>query len=352
MLFTEVEKINPSRLQEYEAVFLKAAGVIQEGGLVAFPTETVYGLGADALNPDAVRKIYEAKGRPSDNPMIIHVASKEEATRYVKNVPPAGELLMEAFWPGPLTLIFPKADIVPMETSGGLDTVAIRFPKHPVARWLIELSGRPIAAPSANSSGKPSPTKASHVFFDLKGKVELILDGGSCGFGIESTIVDVTGEIPCLLRPGSVTLEMLEEVLGRVLVDPVVLDAEAKGKPKAPGMKYIHYSPLAKVTLVLGAEKKVANKINSLIDSTKEKAGVLASDQTLSYYDSEKCLVLSLGDRDKPETLAANLFKMLRKFDFLGVNQVYAEGFSEKELGLAIMNRLKKAAGYDIINLD
>lgn len=335
------------------SVIAQAADILKKGGLVAFPTETVYGLGADGLNSTAVQDIYKAKGRPSDNPLILHIASIDELSPLVKEIPQVAHKLMDAFWPGPMTLIFKKSDIVPKQTSGGLDTVAVRYPSHPVANALIKCAGLPIAAPSANTSGKPSPTRASHVEFDLDGKIDMIIDGGHCEFGLESTIVDVSGSVPCLLRPGSVTLEMLRECVGRVDVDKAVVSKLSDGeKPKAPGMKYKHYSPSCEVTIVRGDSKKVADKINELAHESiaqGHKTGIIACEETAHLYKEAEVLVI--GRRSQPETIAANLFKMLRKCDYHNMQRVFAEGLNEDELGLAIMNRLKKAAGYSIIEV-
>ena len=262
----------------------EAAGILRSGGLVAFPTETVYGLGGNALDEDAARKIYAAKGRPSDNPLIAHVSCVEEVAPLVKEIPEAGRKLMEAFWPGPLTMIFPKSEKVPYGTTGGLDTVAVRFPNHPVARAIIRAAGLPIAAPSANSSGKPSPTRASHVEYDLNGKIDMIVDGGAAEWGLESTIVDVSDEIPMILRPGAVTKEMIEAVVGQVEIDPAILHKPtADFKPKAPGMKYTHYSPKAEVFLVKGEQTAVAERINALAAAERaagKKVGVMATEET------------------------------------------------------------------------
>lgn len=331
-----------------------AAKILREGGLVAFPTETVYGLGGNGLDSNACEKIYLAKGRPSDNPLILHIAELDELYTIVREVSPAAEKLMAAFWPGPLTMIFKKKDIVPPKATGGLDTVAVRFPNHPVARAIIRAAGLPIAAPSANSSGKPSPTRASHVEFDLSGKIDMIVDGGAAEWGLESTIVDVSGEIPMILRPGAVTKEMMEAVVGRVEIDPAILDKPAADlKPKAPGMKYTHYSPKADVVLVKGETDAVADEINRLAAAAKAqgyKTGVMATEETKDLYHAD--VVLSLGSRARPEEIGANLFKILRKFDFLGAEKVYSEVFSEEGEGMAIMNRLNKAAGYQTIAAD
>ena len=342
------------RQPEAMEIIQKAAKILQEGGLVAFPTETVYGLGGNGLDSTACEKIYIAKGRPSDNPLILHISEFEELNPIVREISPAAKALMDAFWPGPLTMVFPKSDIVPEKATGGLDTVAVRFPNHPVARAIIKAAGLPIAAPSANSSGKPSPTRASHVEFDLNGKIDMIVDGGAAEWGLESTIVDVSGEVPMILRPGAVTKEMMEEVVGTVEIDPAILQKPAADlKPKAPGMKYTHYSPKAEVILVKGETTAVADEINRLAAEDMAhglKTGVMATEETKDLYKAD--IVLSLGSRERPEEIGANLFKYLRKFDFLGAERVYSEVFSEEGEGMAIMNRLNKAAGYCVIDLD
>lgn len=350
---TILAKVDLSRSDSAE-VIQTAAKILQEGGLVAFPTETVYGLGGNGLDSAACEKIYIAKGRPSDNPLILHISEFEELNPIVREISPAAQKLMDAFWPGPLTMVFPKADIVPEKATGGLDTVAVRFPSHPVARAIIRAAGLPIAAPSANSSGKPSPTRASHVEFDLNGKIDMIVDGGAAEWGLESTIVDVSGEVPMILRPGAVTKEMMEKVVGTVEIDPAILTKPAADlKPKAPGMKYTHYSPKAEVVLVKGETKAVVDEINRLAAEDMAqgmKTGVMATEETKDLYQAD--IVLSLGSRDRPEEIGANLFKYLRKFDFLGAERVYSEVFSEEGEGMAIMNRLNKAAGYCVIDLD
>ncbi|MFV0313766.1 MAG: L-threonylcarbamoyladenylate synthase [Anaerotignum sp.] len=333
----------------------QAASILKKGGLVAFPTETVYGLGGNGLDSKACENIYIAKGRPSDNPLILHISQFGELRPIVREIPQMAQKLMDAFWPGPLTMIFPKADIVPFTTTGGLDTVAIRFPSHPVAIAIIRATGLPIAGPSANSSGKPSPTRASHVAFDLDGKIDMIVDGGAAEWGLESTIVDVTGEVPLILRPGAITKEMMEAVVDKVMIDPAILKKPSDDmKPKAPGMKYTHYSPKAEVTLVRGAtQEAVISKVNELcaLDYAQgKKTGVMATDETKDFYEAD--VVLSLGERDRFEQIGANLFKQLRKFDFLGIDCVYSEVFVEEGEGLAIMNRLNKAAGYRLIDIE
>lgn len=341
------------RQPEAADVIRMAAKILQEGGLVAFPTETVYGLGGNGLDSTACEKIYIAKGRPSDNPLILHISEFEELNAIVREISPVAQKLMDAFWPGPLTMIFPKAEIVPTKATGGLDTVAVRFPSHPVAKAIIKAAGLPIAAPSANSSGKPSPTRASHVEFDLNGKIDMIVDGGAAEWGLESTIVDVSGDVPMILRPGAVTKEMMEAVVGRVEIDPAILTKPAADlRPKAPGMKYTHYSPKAEVVLVKGERQAVADEINRLaaLDMSEgKKTGIMATEETKDLYHGD--IVLSLGSRERPEEIGANLFKLLRKFDFLGADKVYSEVFSEEGEGMAIMNRLNKAAGYQTIEV-
>ncbi|MDD3254133.1 MAG: L-threonylcarbamoyladenylate synthase [Lachnospiraceae bacterium] len=330
---------------------MEAAQIIREGGLVAFRTETVYGLGANALNEEAAKKIYAAKGRPSDNPLIAHISCMEELTPLVAEIPEAGRRLAEAYWPGPLTMVFPKSAIVPYGTTGGLDTVAVRMPSDPVANRLIALAGVPIAAPSANTSGRPSPTTADHVWQDMNGKIEMIIDGGPVGIGVESTIVDVSGPVVTLLRPGAVTMEMLEETVGHVEIDPAIQGPpKADVKPKAPGMKYRHYAPKADLTLVEGMTADVTEKINRLVRERQAeglKVGVICTEETRDAYPAG--IVRCIGSRKHEETIAHNLFAVLREFDDLQVDAIYSESFSRDHLGQAIMNRLTKAAGYHMI---
>ena len=344
---TKLIKIQDSEWIKDEEL-AEAARIIREGGLVAFPTETVYGLGANALNEDAARKIYAAKGRPSDNPLIAHISCMEELEPLVKEIPEAGRKLAEAYWPGPLTMVFPKSEIVPYGTTGGLDTVAVRMPSDPIAGRLIALSGVPIAAPSANTSGRPSPTTAQHVWQDMNGKIEMILDGGPVGIGVESTIVDVSGPVPVLLRPGAVTMEMLEAVAGQVEIDPAIQGPPREDlRPKAPGMKYRHYAPHGE-----GDLEAVVERINSLSREREEegcRVGVICTEETRERYHYGE--IRSVGQRAKEETIAHNLFAVLREFDDLGVDYIYSESFSRDHLGQAIMNRLTKAAGYHVIHV-
>lgn len=332
----------------------ECAKVLKRGGTVAFPTETVYGLGANALDPEAVKKIFQAKGRPSDNPLIVHITKVEDIQPLVKEIPEKVYQVMERFWPGPLTLIFEKSEIVPHEISAGLPTVAIRMPSHPIARRLIEESGLPIAAPSANISGKPSPTKADHVIKDMLGKVDAIIAGGDCNVGVESTVLDMTSEIPMILRPGGVTKEMLEEVLGQVQMDPAVENPDGvKATPKAPGMKYTHYAPKADVIIIEGSLDSMANKIKEMKESYEKenkKVGIICTDETRDLY--KEGIIKTMGSRKRPETIAANLFKVLREFDETDVDIILSEAIGTEEIGQAIMNRLKKAAGYHIIEAE
>lgn len=329
-----------------------ASDILKKGGLVAAPTETVYGLCANALNPSAVSDIFSAKGRPNDNPLIVHIASLDMLYNLVESIPPYAKVLMDAFWPGPLTLVFKASSIVPKVVTGGLDTVAVRLPSHPVMRELIELCGVPLAAPSANTSGKPSPTNANRVIEDLHGKIDAIIDGGSCEFGVESTVLDVTSEVPCILRPGGITYEMLEKVLGSVTIDPGIFH-QLSGDllPKAPGMKYTHYSPNATVIIVEGNIRQVMDKINTLTKNQQllgKTVGILATDETKSLFAAN--LVLSVGSENDLNAIAAHLFEMLRKFDDSQIDVIYTLSFPKLGIGQAIMNRLEKSAAYNIIN--
>lgn len=369
---------------------MEAAQVLRGGGLVAFPTETVYGLGGNGLDEDAAEKIYRAKGRPSDNPLILHIAAMEELEPLVEDIPEGARRLAARFWPGPLTMIFPKSKIVPYGTTGGLDTVAVRMPADPTARRLIALAGVPVAAPSANTSGRPSPTTADHVWQDMEGKIDLLVDGGPVGIGLESTIVDVSGPVPAILRPGAITREMVEEVLGTVEVDPAVAGPMAEGTaPKAPGMKYKHYAPKGELTLVRLKEETVrelrrpgstlyvqvqsalaafgmslgrpfaqldlesfymARKVDEAarqMEQTGASVGVICTDETMAVYKT--CLKRSIGKRAQADTVAHNLYGVLREMDDLGVQYIYSESFVQDHLGFAVMNRLDKAAGHRIL---
>ena len=301
-------------LQQDENSILEASELIKSGEVVAFPTETVYGLGANALDPRAVEKIFRAKGRPGDNPLIVHVSKTQDVDKLVKELPPKARALMETFWPGPLTIVFKKSSVIPSEVTAGLNTVAIRMPNHPVALRLIDYSGLPIAAPSANRSGHISPTTARHVLEDMDGIIPLILDGGKCRVGLESTVLDMTSDIPVILRPGGVTLEMLEGILGEVRVDLSVLKPVANGqKARSPGMKYVHYAPRAQVLIVRGRLDSIVKKINELVkeySASGMKVGVLATQETRESYHKGEVLVL--GERTRPAVMASNLFSVLR----------------------------------------
>lgn len=336
-----------------EEAIRQAGQIIRDGGLVAFPTETVYGLGGDALNPDSSRKIYAAKGRPSDNPLIVHICRLEDLSKIAAEIPENAKKLAEKFWPGPLTMIFKKTDLVPKETTGGLDTVAVRFPDHKVALAFIEAAGGFVAAPSANTSGRPSPTLGKYVYEDMNGKIEMLLDGGQVGIGVESTIVDVTGEKPMILRPGYVTYEMMQEILPELLQDPTMFSVSGNAKPKAPGMKYKHYAPKGELTIISGQADHVRKRIQQEVDKKRAqgyKVGVIAAGEDGSAYQADSVKVT--GNRDDLAQIAKDLFRMLREFDDEGMDFMYTEGFSDKGIGQAVMNRLLKAAGHKIIDAD
>ena len=347
---TEIIKVNP---QAIDAETIARAGeILKKGGLVAFPTETVYGLGGDATNPEASHKIYSAKGRPSDNPLIVHITNRKALEEMVEEVPQTAYALAERFWPGPLTMIFRKNDRIPYETTGGMDTVAVRMPSDPIARALIDASTGYIAAPSANTSGRPSPTQAEHVAQDLSGKIDMILDGGPVNIGLESTIVDLTEDVPMILRPGYITLEMLQEVLGEVRVDPGLIAADSDRKPKAPGMKYRHYAPQADLKVVEGETDAVVQMINrrcAEFTAQKKRVGIIATEETKDRY--KQGTVISIGARDDEEAIARHLYGILRQFDELGVDAIFSESFTAAGMGQAIMNRLLKAAGHQVLEV-
>ena len=345
-MITKTVQIDENKIDE--SLIKEAGEIIKKGGLVAFPTETVYGLGGDALNPESSKKIYAAKGRPSDNPLIVHIYRLEDLDRIVKNVSDDAKKVMDAFWPGPLTLIFEKTDIVPKETTGGLDTVAVRFPIHPTAMAFIEAAGGFVAAPSANLSGRPSPTLAKYVCEDLNGRVDMIIDGGNIPIGLESTIVDMTSEVPMILRPGFVSKEMLEEVLGEVKVDPTILDANSTERPKAPGMRYRHYAPKADMAIVRGEDEKVSARINEMAKEHKE-CTVICVDEHVKDYPGLN--IKNVGSAKDSNEIASNLYKILRECDDEGVEFILSESFSDKGIGAAVMNRLIKAAGHKIIDV-
>lgn len=351
---TEYIKIEDLEAPAAREALRHAGEIIRQGGLVAFPTETVYGLGADALNAEAAAKIYAAKGRPSDNPLIVHIWKTEQVSELAEDVPEDAWRVMEAFWPGPLTIILKKKLTVPDGTTGGLSTVAIRMPSHELARAFLKESGRMIAAPSANTSGRPSPTLAAHVYEDLWGRIPLILDGGAVGIGIESTIIDMSEDVPVILRPGYITKEMLETILPEVRIDPAVTGRTMKKDvvAKAPGMKYRHYAPKGQLTLVEGEREKVIATINRLAwEKVREghKVGIIGTDETCdAYYVGIR---RSIGSREDPESVAANLYRILREFDAMECDLMYSESFFAAGLGNAIMNRMLKAAGYHLISV-
>lgn len=349
---TEIQKVDSEKFSDRELE--RACQILQKGGLVAFPTETVYGLGGDALSPEASHNIYQAKGRPSDNPLIVHIADMQGLYEVAREISSKACALAEAFWPGPLTMIFKRGEAVPLSTTGGLQTVAVRMPSHPVAAALIRCSGVYIAAPSANTSGRPSPTKAEHVIEDLSGRIDMILDGGQVGIGLESTIVDMTDEVPVILRPGYVTKAMLEEVIGEVAVDPAVLMKEPQKNivAKAPGMKYRHYAPKGQMVIVEGPSERVIERINQLVkekEAENKKTAVIATEETKGAYQCDA--VYSIGSRRSEGSIAAGLYDILRQMDHVGAEYIFAEGFSDDSLGQAIMNRMLKAAGYHRIKL-
>jgi L-threonylcarbamoyladenylate synthase len=323
----------------------EAAQLLQRGEVIGFPTETVYGLGADATNTEAVEKIFVAKGRPSDNPLIVHIASMEQLTSITTEITPIAEKLIKAFWPGPLTLVLQKKDGISAKVTPGLSTIAVRMPDHPVALALIEAAKLPIAAPSANRSGKPSPTLAKHVYDDLNGRIAGLVDGGATGVGVESTVVDCTVNPVVILRPGGITKEQLEEVIGEVAVDPALVDESAA--PKSPGMKYTHYAPDAPLTIVQGSDMF----IQQLIEVSKQegkKVGVLTTEEKKDKYKAD--VVLSCGKRNNLSTIAAGLYDALRTFDEHHVDVIYSEDFPTEGIGSAVMNRLLKASGHRFIS--
>ncbi|EJO5346216.1 threonylcarbamoyl-AMP synthase [Clostridium botulinum] len=349
---TKVVKLDENNIDE--DVINKSGEILKDGGLVVFPTETVYGLGANALDKDAVKKIFAAKGRPQDNPLIVHISNIKDIYELVGDVSPIAKKFMDKFWPGPMTIILKKKDIIPNETSAGLDSIGIRMPSNKIARKLISMAGVPIAAPSANLSGKPSPTDVETCIEDLDGKVNVILGGDNSEVGVESTVIDCTVNPPCILRPGGITLEMLKEINSNVYIDPAIMKKpDKKLRPKAPGMKYRHYAPKAPLRIIKGDLDKTIEKINEIVQNyidAEKKIGIIATDETIHRY--KKGEIVSVGSRKDLNTIAHNLFYVLRSFDEKNVDLILSEAFEEKDMGVAIMNRLKKSAGYDIINLD
>ncbi len=329
-----------------------AGKILKKGGLVAFPTETVYGLGADALNEKAAEKIYAAKGRPSDNPLIIHIAKMEDLETIADIIPESAVTVAEKYWPGPITMIFEKSEIVPYGTTGGLDTVAVRMPSDEIAQGIIEAGGGFIAAPSANTSGRPSPTAAEHVIEDLYGKVDMIVDGGAVDIGVESTILDMTVNPPMILRPGAITKEMLTELIGEVSEDRTMLHGSMDDAPKAPGMKYRHYAPKGDLSIVEGPMEFVIESINrmaALRISQGHKVGIIGTEETIGRYTDG--IIKSVGTREDEATIANHLYAILREFDAEEVDYIFSESFATGGIGNAIMNRLLKAAGHHVINV-
>ena len=345
---TRIIKIDENKIEEN--LIDQAANVIKTGGIVAFPTETVYGLGANGLDEDAVKNIYKAKGRPSDNPLILHISTIEEIAPLVEEIPELAYDCMRRFWPGPLTIILKKSRIIPNIISAGLDTVAIRMPDHPIASRLIAKSGVPIAAPSANLSGRPSPTMASHVVEDMMGKIQMIIDGGETGVGLESTVLDLSTDTPTILRPGGITLEDLRELIDNVILDESITNKN--GIPKSPGQKYRHYAPNAEMILYIGDIERVVDEIKKQAEKLiyeGKNVGIMATEETKDRYSQGRVLVS--GSRFKRETIAHNLFDILRSFDELNVDIILAEGVNFDNIGMAIMNRLIKAASGKLIKL-
>ena len=347
---TIISKIDIKNIDKNE--IKKQAELIKEGKTVIFPTETVYGLGANALDDEAVRKIFIAKGRPQDNPLIIHVSTKE-ISELVKDVPEVAQKIIDKFWPGPLTVILEKKDIIPNVTSANLNTIGIRMPNSEIALKLIELAERPIAAPSANISGRPSPTEVERCVEDLNGRVDYIIGGESSDIGVESTIVDCTVNPPLVLRPGGITLEMLKEINPEIELDKALKSKPNDDfKPKAPGMKYKHYAPNAHLKIIKGKNEKTIEIINEIVENYIEKGNdvaILTTNENLNKFNNGK--VISLGSENDLKEIAKNLFEALRKCDDLGVQYILCQGFEENGVGLAIMNRLNKAAGYDILEV-
>ncbi len=347
---TKIIKLDKEKPLEYEAAINEAVALLKKGEIVAFPTETVYGLGADGLREEAAKKIYAAKGRPSDNPLILHIDSLKMMAQIADSLPHMAMEIMAAFCPGPVTIIVKKKDSVPLSVTGGLDTVGVRWPGNEAARRLIGAVGSPLAAPSANISGSPSPTTAQAVYDDLKGRVPLILDDGACSVGVESTIVDCTGEVPVILRPGAITLEMLKELFPVVRLDAALHDPNAI--PKAPGLKYRHYAPKMPVYLFKGDLRKTAGKMAQELDKLEAEGktvGVIASEETMACLSPSAPYVY--GKRGELDKIASNIFAALRYFDRKNVDAILVEGTGEDELGLAVMNRLQKAAGGNVIEV-
>ncbi|NLY85508.1 MAG: threonylcarbamoyl-AMP synthase [Tissierellia bacterium] len=349
-MYTKIIKIDENNIDKN--LIGEAVRIIKNGGLVAFPTETVYGLGANGLDEEAVKKIFIAKGRPQDNPLILHVYSTDQVEDLVEEIPPVAKLCMDKFWPGPLTIILKKSPKVPDIISAGLDTVAIRMPENKIALEIIRLSNTPIAAPSANTSGKPSPTSARHVIEDLMGRIDMIVDGGDTGIGLESTVLDLSTDIPMILRPGGVTKEDLSKTIPNISIDSSIIKEDEKLIPKSPGQKYRHYAPKAEMFVFSGQVDSIVEAIIVNTEKyTKEgkRVGIICTDETKDFY--KEGVIISMGSRKNKETIARNLFNTLRTFDHLDVDIILAEGVDLSNLGIAIMNRMMKAASGKIIKV-
>lgn len=349
-MYTKIIKIDENNIDKN--LIGEAVRIIKNGGLVAFPTETVYGLGANGLDEEAVKKIFIAKGRPQDNPLILHVYSTDQVENLVEEIPPVAKLCMDKFWPGPLTIILKKSPKVPDIISAGLDTVAIRMPENKIALEIIRLSNTPIAAPSANTSGKPSPTSARHVIEDLMGRIDMIVDGGDTGIGLESTVLDLSTDIPMILRPGGVTKEDLSKTIPNISIDSSIIKEDEKLIPKSPGQKYRHYAPKAEMFVFSGQVDSIVEAIIVNTEKyTKEgkRVGIICTDETKDFY--KEGVIISMGSRKNKETIARNLFNTLRTFDHLDVDIILAEGVDLSNLGIAIMNRMMKAASGKIIKV-
>jgi L-threonylcarbamoyladenylate synthase len=354
---TQIIQVAQSEPEEsIDKKLTRAGEIIKSGGLVAFPTETVYGLGGDALNCESSKKIYAAKGRPSDNPLIIHIADMDHLSAIVSEIPETALKLGEAFWPGPLTMIMNKSELVPYETTGGLDTVAVRMPSHDIARKFIEKAGGYVAAPSANLSGKPSPTNAKYVAQDMMGRIDLIIDAEGVEIGLESTIVDLTGKVPMILRPGFITQHMLSKVVGEVDMDVTIIDANSTQTPKAPGMKYRHYAPKGELVIVEGESDKIIEYINEqtkLHRAKGEKTGIIGTSDHIASYQADS--IKNAGNTNNPLEVSNRLYTFLREFDDENVEYIYSESFgnsfADEGFGQAVMNRLLKAAGHKIIKV-
>lgn len=346
--FIELLESNQKDIKYIDTI-KKAGEIIKNGGLVAFPTETVYGLGGDAKNAKSSAKIYKAKGRPSDNPLIVHIADKNHLEMIAEDIPEAAKILIDKFWPGPLTMVFKKKACIPKETTGGLETVAVRMPRHPIALNFIRAAGGYVAAPSANQSGKPSPTMAKYVLEDMNGKIEMILSSDTVDIGVESTILDLSSDQLVILRPGFITKEMISEALKEEKIEQVILGEEMEGAPKAPGMKYRHYAPQGELIIVEGTELAVEKRINQLVKEAKkagEKTGVIATEMMQHAYVAD--VVKNVGSKENPIEIAYNLYRVLREFDEEKVTKIYSESFCTTGMGQAVMNRLLKAAGNHI----